>query len=208
VALWCLLFIPLDYRWFNVYYWFGPAGMAYDWWALAITLLGVVGWGAFRGLPGFGYRLLPDLKDLGIAVGALLGLAAVVVPLGLLTGFLNWPPAHIPTFAQVFTLWLENVLTVAITEELFFRVVLMNGINVSVKNNWSGWFGILVSSLCFGLMHWPRREGHPIEQLIYASLAFVSGILYSQAYRLSGNNIIAAVLTHSLTDTAWSFIFS
>ena len=38
-ALWCLLFIPLDYRWYDTYYWFGPSGMDYDWWALAITLL-------------------------------------------------------------------------------------------------------------------------------------------------------------------------
>jgi len=84
----------------------------------------------------------------------------------------------------------------------------MNGVNQSVKNNWNGWKGLLISSLCFGLMHWPRREGHLTQQILYASFAFVSGILYGQAYMLSGNNIVAGVITHSLTDTAWSFLFS
>ena len=100
-AMWCLLFIPLDYRWYDTYYWFGPAGMSYDWWALAITLLvrvyylyasttkltqplqqGVIGWGLLRDLPGFGYRLIPTFKDLVIGVGALVGLGCVVVPIG------------------------------------------------------------------------------------------------------------------------------
>jgi len=207
VALWCLLFVPLDYRWYNIFYWSGPAGMSYDWWAVAITVLGIIGWGLLRDLPGFGYRLVPTFKDVYIGVGALLALAAVVVPLGLLTGFLQWPPAEIPTFWQVFTLWWENVLTIAITEELFFRVVVMNGLNMTVKNNWNEWFGLIASSLWFGLMHWPRRQGHLTQQILYASPAFVSGILYGKAYMLSDNNILAPVLTHSLTDTAWAFLF-
>jgi len=207
VAMWCLLFIGLDYRWYDTDYWFGAPGMMYDWWAVAITLLGLIGWGMLRNLQGFGYRLIPTLKDFGIAILSLLALASVVIPIGLWTGFLVWPPSQIPTVIDVFTLWFENVLTVAITEELFFRMVIMNGINQTWPSS-RGWKGLFISSIIFGLMHWPRKSGQLIEQILYASLAFIAGLVYGNAYQLSGNNILAAVLTHSLTDTLWAFVLS
>jgi len=205
--IWAVLFVPLDLRWFYTSYWVSPVPLAYDWWSLAITLTGLLGWGIYRDWNGFGYRLIPNLKDIGLTLGALLGFGAIIIPVGLYTGFLHWPPEHIPTFIEVFTLWLENVLTVAITEELFFRMVIMNGINQTFPSK-SGFYGLLISAGMFGLMHWPRMAGHLTDQILYVSFAFVAGIFYGETYRWSGNNIIAAVLTHSLTDTAWSFLLS
>jgi len=207
IILWVVLFVPLDLRWIYTNYWVSPVGLGYDWWALAITLAGLIGWGIYREWNGFGYRLIPNLKDIGIAFGSLLGFGAIVIPLGLYSGFLHWPPENVPTFIEVFTLWLENVLTVAITEELFFRMIIMNGINQTFPTQ-SGIYGLLVSASMFGLMHWPREAGHLTLQMLYTSFAFISGLFYGEAYRWSGNNIIAAVLVHSWTDTAWSFLLS
>lgn len=187
--------------------------MDYDWWALAITVLALQGWLLFSDLPQFGYRLIPTWKDLVVGFGFLFFLGAPVLPIGLLTGFLEWQSLYVPNVIDVFCLWWENVLTVAITEEIFFRVVLMSGINAGFaaspklfKYNKFGWVGLVFSSVFFGLMHLPRREDL-LMQSLYGFFAFISGFVYGGAYLLSGNNIIAAVICHSVTDTVWAFFF-
>jgi len=37
-------------------------------------------------------------------------------------------------------------------------------------------------------------------------LAFMAGGFYCLAFRFSGNNILAAVLVHSTTDTLWGTV--
>ena len=58
----------------------------------------LLGWGLCRRSPTLGIRV-PRARDLLVAVGALLALAALVLPPGLLTGFLRWNPAP-PTLFQ------------------------------------------------------------------------------------------------------------
>ena len=192
-------------------YYYGPPHLAYDWWAIAITVQGIFCYLLFAKQPGFGYRLIPSWKDILIAGIFLVLLGVPVIPLGLLSGFLEWDELLIPSsFMEVFSLWWENVVSIAITEELLFRVVLMNGLNTRMegsKYNKGGWMGLLFSSTVFGLMHIPRRNGDMISQALYTLFAFISGLCYGGAYILSGNNIIAPVLTHSLTDTIWAFLF-
>jgi membrane protease YdiL (CAAX protease family) len=69
------------------------------------------------------------------------------------------------------------------------------------------WIGLEVSSVMFGLMHLPRREGEPIQQFLYAFLAYISAHCYALAYRYSygGWNICGAALAHSFTDTVWEY---
>jgi membrane protease YdiL (CAAX protease family) len=124
-----------------------------------------------------------------------------------LTGFLTWQSFRLPNLLDALCGWWENVLTVAITEEIFFRVVLMNGINQGItKYNKFGWIGLLVSATVFGLMHLPRRSDI-VEKALYGTFAFISGFTYGGAYIVSGNNIVAAVICHSFTDAIWSFLF-
>lgn len=208
LLIFVILFAPLDFRWFETDYFYGPRSLGYDWWALAITVLAIVGWKFCNNMPGFGYRLIPTWKDflIGFLFAVLLGIP--IIPLGLWTGFLNlnWDELVIPSFLDVICLWWENILTVAITEEIFFRVVLMNGINQGIKRyNRFGWVGLFCSSIVFGLMHLPRR-GELIPQLLYGLFAFIAGLCYGGSYILSGNNIIAAVISHSITDTVWAFL--
>ena len=70
--------------------------MAYDWWAICVTVLGIVGYAIFNDMPGFNFRLVPTWKDLVIATAALLLLGAPIIPLGILSGFLKWSSFTFP----------------------------------------------------------------------------------------------------------------
>ena len=214
LLIFVLLFAPLDYRWVYTDYYYGAPHLGYDWWAIAVTTHGIMCYLLFIDYIGFGYRLIPTWKDILIAFIFLVFLGIPIIPLGLLSGFLVWDEIIIPSFLEVFALWWENIVSIAITEELFFRVILMNGLNQHLKQedsirkyNKGGWIGLLFSAIVFGLMHLPRRSGDIISHLLYASFAFISGLCYGGSYILSGNNIIAPVITHSVTDTVWAFLF-
>ena len=75
--------------------------LGYDWWAIAITVLGIIGWGVFLKMPGFGYRLVPSWWDLVITALICVILAALVIPLGLVSGFLHFGSAQPVTFASI-----------------------------------------------------------------------------------------------------------
>jgi len=47
-----------------------------------------------------------------------------------------------------------------------------------------------------------------MDQLSYAGFAFIAGLSNGAAYRYSGDNLLAPVLAHSITDTVWAFVFS
>jgi membrane protease YdiL (CAAX protease family) len=89
-------------------------------------------------------------------------------------------------------------------EELFFRGLLLRGLEkVSSKK----WVPMVVSSLAFGLMYWNNVSGLD-TQITYITLATLAGLGYAWAYKKSGNNILAAILTHTLVDWIWRLILA
>lgn len=202
MLIWAALAAPLDLRWFGDQFWFGIHGSSYDWWAITVSVLIVVGFGAFR--DDQFYRLVPRLKDLGIALVALVGVLLTVVPVGLGLKFLAFPPTKAPTVGDVFGTWFGNFVAVGIVEELLFRCLLYRGIaSYLPEKRW--WVALLLSSVAFGLWHWPR-ESEWDKRATYMLLAFMAGVFYCLAFRFSGNNILAAVLVHSTTDTLWGTV--
>lgn len=67
----------------------------------------------------------------------------------LFLGFLKWNP-EVSSFWEVPSYWIENFTTVAITEELYFRSVLLNLIH-EVFPSKRKWIGVVLSSIAFGL---------------------------------------------------------
>ncbi len=199
VALWILLWIPFDLRWSTEM----QMHLGYAWWSVAISLVAVIGWNGYREAP-IGFNLVPKFRDILIALVALVMIMAVVIPPGLLTGFLKFSfPASfdIPKLAAHF---IGLFLTVALPEELFFRGILYRGLlNVSSKK----WVPMVVSSLAFGLMHWNNIDGLNM-QLTYVFLATIAGLGYAWAYKKSGNNLLAAILTHTLVDWVWKLVLA
>jgi len=201
-AIWLLIWIPFDLRW-NYDLWFGLDGFAYNWWAIMLSVLTIVGWYGFRQLPNFGYRLIPNRKDIVTALTATAIFAAIIIPVGLAIDFLTFPPTTPLSAVALLTHFIGLFLTVAIPEELFFRGLLLNGLDQMLKRPW---LSLLLSALAFGLMHWNNADDLTTK-IAYCSLATVAGLFYGWAYRRSGNNLLAAVIVHTLTDLIWRFLF-
>lgn len=199
VALWILLWIPFDLRWSMEMH---PL-LGYTWWSIAIAVIAVIGWRGYRNAE-IGFRLVPKFKDLYIALLSLLMIMVVVVPAGLITGFLTFGVPERFDVSKLAAHFIGIFLTIALPEELFFRGLLLRGLEkVSSKK----WIPMAVSSLAFGLMHWNNISGLTM-QITYVILATVAGLGYAWAYKKSGNNLLAAILTHTLVDWVWRLVFA
>jgi membrane protease YdiL (CAAX protease family) len=201
LAIWILLWIPFDLRWYMEIL---PATRdTYTWWSISISVIGVIGWVGYR-RADIGFNLVPRLKDIGIAFLALAFIMILVVPPGLLTGFLSF---HLPQTYNIPKLTLHFVglfLTVALPEELFFRGILLRGLDKMFSKKW---IPLVISSLAFGLMHWNNVSTLP-TQITYVCLAAIAGVGYGWAYRKSGNNLLAAILVHTLVDWTWKLFLA
>ncbi len=197
-AIWLFIWIPFDLRW-NYDLWFGYGG-GYNWWSIAISVLAVLGWQRLRDLPEFGYRLLPQIKDITIALAATVVFAAIVIPIGLAIDFLQFPPSKSPQILPTVLMFVSIILTVAIPEELFFRGILQHGLDQMYHRRW---LVLLAVSFLFGLMHWNNADDLTTK-IAYTALATLAGVFYGWTYRRSGNNLLAPVLTHALVDTIWA----
>ena len=197
LAIWILLWIPFDLRWYMEIL---PAtNDTYTWWSIAISVIGVIGWYGYR-RADIGFNLVPGFKDIRIAFLALFLIMVFVVPPGLLTGFLVF---HLPQTYNIPKLTLQFVglfITVALPEELFFRGILLRGLDKMFSKKW---IPLVVSSLAFGIMHW-NNASTLSTQITYVCLAAIAGLGYGWAYRKSGNNLFAAILVHTLVDWTWS----
>ena len=198
VLAWLLLWIPFDLRWWNQLY-AGPGGQYGDEvWALYVSGVALLGWGVCRRSSTLGIRL-PRPRDIVVSLGALLTLAALLIPPGLATGFLQWNPSP-PALVHGASLFGTLALTVALPEELFFRSLFQTWCE-----RWTGrrWVGLVVASLAFGLMHWNNRPDLT-EKVIYCALARVAGIGYGLAFRYGG--LFASVMTHASVNWIWQVL--
>ncbi len=198
-ALWLILWIPFDLRWYT--------GMQpildYTWWSIAISVIAIIGWGGYRGVD-IGFNLVPKFKDFFVTVQALMIIMVIVIPPGIATGFLSFSIPEAYDVPKLSVHFIGLFLTVALPEELFFRGILLRGLeNVSSKK----WVPMVVSSLAFGLMHWNNVNDLSI-QITYVSLATIAGFGYGWAYKKSGNNLFAAILVHTLVDWIWKLLLS
>lgn len=190
-AIWLLLWIPFDLRW-NYDVWFGVPGFGYAWWGSAITVLAVLGWYGVRDLPDFGFRLVPKWRDLAIALIAFVILAAIGIPIGIAVDFLRLPPTTVISLGAVLGAFINSFFFTAIPEELFFRGLLLHGLDQMYKRPR---LNLLLSSLAFGLMHWNNSTGLG-AQIAHVSLATLMGVFAGWSYRRSGNKLISPVLFH------------
>ena len=199
IALWLLIWIPFDFRWYDGL----QPNLDYSWWSITISVIAVIGWFGFRGAD-IGYNLVPKFKDFTIAILAIAMISIVVIPLGLATGFLSFGIPESYDIPKLTAHFIGLFLTVALPEELFFRGILLRGLEkVSSKK----WIPLVVSSLAFGLMHWNNMNDLSM-QITYISLATVAGLGYGWAYKKSGNNLFAAILAHALLDWIWKLYLS
>jgi len=201
LSIWILLWIPFDLRWSMELL---PAvDESYTWWSIAISVVAVIGWYGYRGAD-IGFNLVPKWKDIRIALLALLMVMVLVTPPGLLTGFLKFSIPESYNIPKLAIHFVGLFLTVALPEELFFRGILLRGLDKMFSKRW---IPLVVSSLAFGLMHWNNVNGLS-TQITYISLAAIAGMGYGWAFRKSGNSLFAAILVHTLVDWTWKLFLA
>ncbi len=139
---------------------------------------------------------IPTLHDWLIASLAILTYTTIALPLGFSTGFLQlqiWAAKPI----EYFFLILRCLITPAITEELFFRVLFLPHPSEAVNWQWSIWAAL---SLLIFIIYHPLnaktlyKDGYPtFFQPIFLILATLLGI--------------TCTITYAIAPSAWIIIF-
>lgn len=199
VAAMLALAVPVAAHWLEGI-WVWPQNL-YVFRPIYCVLVGGYGFMVLRNLDGVGYRLVWRTDDVSQALMNLVGFALPAIPLGIVLGFLH-PHSNPDLSAGRFLLEFIGIyLTVAIPEEFLFRGVLQNLLARSIQSGPRGLYGLLITSVVFGLAHLHHA---PVPNWRYAILATLAGIFYGNTFR-TRQRLCASGLTHALVDTIWHF---
>jgi membrane protease YdiL (CAAX protease family) len=167
-----------------------------------VFLLGVGAWSflVLRSMEGSGYEFRiarASVRDMAIAFA---GFGAVALPLGWAMRFITWNP-QFHGLPDLLIDYVTIFLFIAILEELFFRGVLQNLLEGSLR---SRYFAQALAAAIFGLSHIRHAPG---PNWRYVALASVAGWFYGSAYR-NRRNVMASAIVHAAVDTVWRTWFT
>jgi membrane protease YdiL (CAAX protease family) len=147
---------------------------------------------------GYNFTISPAiLRD---ALLAFAGFTVIALPLGFALRFIAWNP-QFHGVGDLLSTYLTIFLFVAIAEELFFRGLLQNLLEGSLRSSHKAQ---AIASVLFGLSH---IQHAPFPNWRYAILATVAGWFYGWAYRRH-RSLMASAGTHALVDTLWRTWFT
>jgi membrane protease YdiL (CAAX protease family) len=138
-------------------------------------------------LDRIGYTFRLSGRDLRVALIATAAFAVVGVPIGLMTGFLEWNPRPDPVRVAVAPIAIY--LATGVPEEFLFRGLIQNTLERAL-----GRAALPIASIIFGLAHLPDVR--------YVLLATLAGVAYGWVY-LATRRITASAVTHALVDWIW-----
>jgi len=195
IALW----IPFDHRYYTLF-WPGRFPHGYNFTSLMVVLMIIILFLLIKRQEDLGYNFIPKKRDFLLIIILTIGISIIIIPLGLLTGFLRLRTNikleffHILAFIGIF-------LTIGLVEEVIFRGIIQNLLDKVFKSHLPS---LLITSVLFGMTHWNNAE--PGFTLHYIFLASIAGIFYGTAYKRSGS-LFPAIFVHSLIDTLWLILF-
>ncbi|MDR3703876.1 MAG: type II CAAX endopeptidase family protein, partial [Candidatus Sulfopaludibacter sp.] len=165
-----------------------------------LTAVGAWSFLIIRGLSGAGYSFRFSRVMLSDALISLAGFAAIAIPLGFAFHFIAWNSHWQGARAFAFD-YVTIFLFIAVMEELFFRGLLQNLLEGSLRSRaWAQ----ACASVIFGLTHIRHA---PFPNWRYVMLATVAGWFYGWAYR-KHRSLMASATTHALVDTMWRAWFT
>ncbi len=127
-----------------------------------------------------------------------LAIFALLVPLGLISGFLTFSPNFIP-FYQVFLIFFLN----ALPEELLFRAVIQD----FLQRHLGAWPALLLTAMIFGLAHLNNfSDFHSPLNWHYGVFATIAGLGYGLLYQRS-RSLWLVTLLHCSINTTWQIFF-
>ena len=138
-------------------------------------------------LDRIGYTFRLSSRDVRVALIATAAFAVIGLPIGLVTGFLEWNPRADAVRLAVAPIAIY--LVTAVPEEFLFRGLIQNTLERAV-----GRAALPIASIIFGLAHLPDVR--------YVLLATLAGVAYGWVY-LATRRITASAVTHALVDWIW-----
>lgn len=140
-----------------------------------------------------------NLRMLAETLGLALILITLDVILGLGLRFISLPQSLNIDFSNLVLYSIFMLFFATLSEELFFRGLLLNYIK-----QYTGKYGtiiaLILSSLIFGATHLGK---FPVSMFILATIA---GIFYGLVY-IRTQNLICAAIIHTLTNLCWKLFF-
>lgn len=180
--------------------WNWPEGMGRNVYAVPLAIsLSVLLFVGFRRLEGVGFQFryfAGDGRNVAVNLGVFL---CIAIPVGLFTDFIHWTERPFSPLFMAQT-YVATFFLVALPEEVFFRGLIQNLLQKTMKNQW---VALVTASILFGLTHWNNT---PSPDWRYLLLATIAGIFYGRAYNRS-STLMAAVTVHTLVDTIWVVFF-
>jgi membrane protease YdiL (CAAX protease family) len=149
-----------------------------------------------------------DLKKVGFPIAILFSFAIIVLPIGLLTGFIVWNP-NWEGVGVFFVTFLGIWFTIALPEEVIARGIIQHQMLKVAKKNISKYkkgytvIIIILASFIFGLSHWNNTSAEFVW--IYIGLATVAGIGFGVCWKKYG--LLSSMLMHTLIDFVWVMCF-
>lgn len=196
--------VPIPAHWLaDVWVWpYGPPEDLYFLLPLGSASIGLYAFAVVRHLDDIGYKLLWRGGDVVIGVANWAMFSIIAIPLGYGLHFIHFH-SHRVSLLNLIGTFVGIYLTVAIPEEVFFRGILQNLLEKSIRRGPPGRYGLLIASVIFGASHFHHP---PVPNWRYCIMATVAGIFYGLAYRWR-RRTSASGLTHALVDTLWHFWF-
>jgi membrane protease YdiL (CAAX protease family) len=165
-----------------------------------LTAVGAWAFLIVRGVSDSGYNFHFSRVTLRDALIALACFSVIAIPLGFALHFISWNSHWRGARAFAFD-YLTIFLFIAIAEELFFRGLLQNLLEGSLRSRAGAQ---ACASIVFGLSHIRHA---PAPNWRYVMLASIAGWFYGWAYR-KHRSLMASATTHALVDTIWRTWFT
>ena len=142
-----------------------------------------------------GYRLDLDWREVVLSLGLIVGLLVLLVPVALAWGFLT-PSATALNWRHFFVATVFFLFSSSLGEEILARGILQR----YLSSLWPTrpWYGILITSLVFGLGH--------VYSPKFAVLAFVASLAFGWIYYRTGK-LASAVLVHGGMNVIWQLLY-
>jgi membrane protease YdiL (CAAX protease family) len=194
VAL-ALVGVPIVMRWLHGSY-PHPALIALP--KLLLTDAALYGFLVVRRLENVGYDFRPRARDLAIGLRELVFFAPFGIGLGFALDFIGFHRA-MPSLWEFLAGWITTFILIAIPEELFFRGILLNLLELRLGPR----AALFASAVVFGFSHFNKRA---VFNWRYIILATIAGVFYGRAWR-NRRRLFSSGITHATVDVIWGTWF-
>ena len=99
--------------------------------------------------------------------------------------------------------WVLGYLFTALPEELLFRGIIQNQINLRLRREW---LSLALAAVIFGLSHLNNSSlNHAPPNWAYAGMATLAGLAYGYTWRRTGK-ITASAVVHATVNFVWGIL--